>query len=189
MGISVIGEGKSTYNVTVADRQGGNYTQSIESKGRLTTVICESEVHIHVKVLFVRRDHDYSYKGKEVWKDDKLVSLESDTNDNGEIRSTRISGDKAEGINWSTSYWFLPKTLIGQPMKIVDSDTGVIYDGKLVSLGKDGIGNRYRLEGLPNKPGSYPPITDLWYSDEGKLERREMMRKGYRTVVQKYQTE
>lgn len=171
-------ESTRMFNVSIEQRHGGHYSQTITEKDGVTTVKCESVVSIHVKVLFVRRDYDYSYNGTEVWKGGKLISLTSTTNDNGELRKTDIDEKQAKDYVWSTSYWFLPpKELHEKPMKLVDSDTGQCYNVRIFHMGKDRIGNRYAVRGDMN--------CDLWYNDKGQLERREMSRKGYKTVVQK----
>src|SRR5438094_63787 len=72
-------EGRS-YNVTVDGKDSGNYTiKFVKDKGDVT-IGCIAQVK--VKVGFITAYH-YDYTGTEVWKDGRLVTLNSTCNDDG----------------------------------------------------------------------------------------------------------
>jgi hypothetical protein len=167
------------YTVSADGRSVGTYSQIIkfdpdQNEYEVTTA---SDVHVHVKVLLVKVDHDYTFRGKETWAFGYLQNLQSEVVENGAKRPS--SADKDNKYDWTSSYWRLPrKECMSREFNLLDLDTG---SGRLVKISyvdKDANGDHYRLTGVGFR-------VELWYDERGRLARREMSRNGRWTIVQR----
>jgi hypothetical protein len=79
-----------TYNVTVDGKDSGKYTISFTREDGKVTVSCDA--HVKVKVAFVTAYH-YDYAATEVWKDGRLVSLQSRCDDDGKKYEVTAAAD------------------------------------------------------------------------------------------------
>src|SRR5437016_4049983 len=104
------------FHVTVDGKDAGSYTLTVQHDQGTSTVT--GQANIKVRVLVV--SYTYAYNGREVWKDGRLQSLDSQTNDDGKrftvaaraegtgLRVTANGQPRAtRGDVWTTSYWRL----------------------------------------------------------------------------------
>jgi hypothetical protein len=140
----------------------------------------------------------YRYHGSEVWKDGRLLRLDSTSSD--DRKQTTVSaaaeGDGARvvvdgqarvipGPVWVTTYWRLPAAEVrGLTQTLLDADNGHDLRGKLERVGSGQVvvaGQplscmRYRLLGDVQ--------VDLWYDAQDRLVRQEWGQDGHRVVLE-----
>ncbi len=134
------------------------------------------EISLEVSFAFITL-YDYEHRNREVWRDGKLVSLETQTNDNGE--SFQVSGQAREDGFWvestsgsylapagifPTSYWRSETMSKGQ---LLDTQSGRLIDVEVAAKGRESIAGmdrpvqaeRYNVSGDLN--------LDIWYGPAG----------------------
>jgi hypothetical protein len=154
--------------------------------------------HADVRLSYLVYTYRYSYQGTEKWKDGRLLSLTSTTNDDGKRFSVAA---QAEGdtlrveINgqehrtrpdvWTTTCWRSPDPRFrGQALSLIDADTGKDLPGRLHYLGTS-----ERMVAGQTRPCSHYRVTggmqaELWFDDQERLVRKESMEDGHRTVIE-----
>lgn len=150
-----------------------------------------------VKIAILAARYRYSFRGLEVWKDRRLVRLDSNTDDNGKrhLVSAAAAPDglrvkvnnversiKAEA--WVSTYWTLPDPkLRAGALVVLDADNGrdfpatlkYVATEKMRVAGQEVSLNHYRLMGKT--------AVDLWYDGHERLVRQEWMEQGYKTIM------
>jgi hypothetical protein len=152
-----------------------------------------------IKVSLVIGKYRYIYRGLEVWKDRRLVRLDSTTDDNGKrfivsavaeaaglrVKVNNNAGRVARPEVWLTSYWCLPDPkLRNDTIPLLDADTGKDLSGKLQFVvtekrrvaGQEVNLNHYKLTGKVN--------VDLWYDGSERLVRQEWVEQGHKTLIE-----
>jgi YD repeat-containing protein len=140
----------------------------------------------------------YRYRGSEVWKEGRLLRLDSTSGDDSketnvsavaegdEVRIT-VAGQQrtVPGPVWVTTYWHLPsEETRAKALTILDADNGNTLTGQVERLGTGQvIANgralscmRYRLSGAAR--------VDLWYDGQDRLVRQEWAQDGRRVVLE-----
>jgi hypothetical protein len=159
--------------------------------------VVTSQANVQVRFLL---KYTYNYEGTEIWKDGRLVSLQSHCNDNGrrfvvsaaaEEAGLRVIVNGQEHLGraevWTTSYWQLPDARpVSRPVITFDVDRGEEQARHLHYLGAEEIvvaGQKQRCDHVRLAGGS-APVVDLWFDAAHRLVREEFMDLGHRTVVQ-----
>lgn len=140
----------------------------------------------------------YTYRGTEVWSPDRLVSLQSDTDDDGTKTTVTATAEKT-GLRlkvngnermvradlWTTSYWQLPEARRrAGALPLLDVDDGKTLTGALRGLGTEQITiigqgckcAHYRITG--------PNMVDAWYDGRDRLVRQEWSEKGHKVQIE-----
>jgi hypothetical protein len=160
------------------------------------TVTVTSDTDIVVKLLV--GSYRYAYRGREVWRNGRLVRLDSTCNDGGnkayvltavaEGNSLRVRVDNKErlvrGDVWLTGYWAQPDARVNQEVPILDADNGRELSARVQFVGieqRPVVGQtlnlaHYRLSGKVD--------ADLWYDGAKRLVRQEWVEDGRRVVVE-----
>jgi hypothetical protein len=183
------------FTVLVDGKPSGEVHMTIHRQDNgVTEVRCDTDINVG----FVVGKYRFIYRGEETWKDNRLVRLNSSTNDNGkrfdltavaESSGLRIKVNNTERIAradvWLTSYWSLPDPKIrnGQ-LALIDADTGKDLTGRLqfvatekrTAAGQSVSLNHYKLIGGVN--------VDLWYDGSERLIRQEWLEQGHRTTLE-----
>jgi hypothetical protein len=158
---------------------------------------CDTDINVPTVV----GKYKFIYRGLEIWKDQRLVRFDSNTDDNGkryivsavaETDGVRIKVNNVERASlasssvWLSSYWALPDVkLRGGALTILDADNGRNLSGKLQFVANEKLPiagqpiplNHYKLRG--------PKLdVDLWYDGSDRLVRQEWMEQGHKTVVE-----
>jgi hypothetical protein len=140
----------------------------------------------------------YTYDGIEIWKDGRLLSFRSETDDNGtkykvsanpEGDRLRVTVNGRERVTtgivvWVTTYWQLPDPKFrGQPMALLDADTGNDVNGTLQYIGLAPV----TIAGQPVNCNHYQltgnVTVDFWYDGSDRLVRQEWVESGHRIVL------
>ena len=151
-----------------------------------------------IKVKFGILSYKFVYRGLEVWKDRRLIRLDSNTDDNGKRFSVSAVPDGANlrlkvnnvekqvrGDVWVTSYWTLPDPKLRTgTITALDADSGKMLDGKLGFVATENLRiagqevtlNHYRFAGNVN--------VELWYDGSERLVRQEWTEQGHKTVLE-----
>ena len=187
------------FAITIDDKESGRYRMTIERRDDGTVSMAGQAVVVVKKLGFTV--YKYTYSGTEVWKDgkeDRLLGLNSTSNDNGTKFDVNIASD-ANGLRvrvngqgrvirgdvWTTTYWRMAHARFhNQNVPLLDADTGKDYSGRLDYLGTSQLTvagqnlhcHRFRITG-----GPYP--VDLWYDTHHRLVRQEFTEDGHRTVL------
>jgi hypothetical protein len=141
----------------------------------------------------------YSYAGTETYKDGRLITFKSNTNDNGKLYAVvaeakgndlQVKANQQErttrGDVWPTSYWKLPPARYRNgDVPLLDADTGRDINGKLQYIdteqknvaGKMQQCTHYRLTGGPS-------AIDLWYDAQERLVYQDYLEDGHRTILE-----
>jgi hypothetical protein len=151
-----------------------------------------------VRVKHLVYTYTYTIQVSEVWKDGRLMHLDSTTNDDGKRYNVTAVADgpqlrvKVNGQEhpappeaWATTYWHLPDaSKRNGVVALVDADTGRVLTGTLQHVGTNAISvggqaqncAHYRLTGAVQ--------VDLWYDAQERLVREETVEDGHRTVLE-----
>jgi hypothetical protein len=146
-------------------------------------LIMEKEILLEVKLAFINA-YRYRHYNREVWRDGRLVAIDTTTNDDGDRyevtgRATE-AGLAVESSAYGrltvpadiipTSYW---NSAITSATQLLDTQRGLIMDVVMEDLGAEpppGGGaqpaRHHRINIQTNKPGNTDKI-DLWYDDTG----------------------
>lgn len=145
-------------------------------------LIMEKEIHLEVKLAFITA-YRYQHFNREVWRDGRLIAIDTRTNDDGdryevtgratdaglEVESSANGRFIAPATIIPTSYWNHDITSATQ---LLDSQRGLIMDVVMEDLGPDNppgstlAARHHRINIQTNKPGNTDRI-DLWYDETG----------------------
>ncbi len=180
----------------LVDGKNAGRSQMIVTEQKDGTTIMVAQVQVCVKEGLFK--YTYTAEARELWKDGRLTSLKTNTNDNGKRREVSAL---AEGnylrlrVNnqdrqvppevWTTSYWKLADARFhNQRVPLLDSETGQEYAGHLQYLGTEQltIANQqqpcYHFRVLGG-----PLPVDLWFDHHHLLVRQEFVDMGHRTEI------
>jgi hypothetical protein len=186
---------KRIFAVTVSDKPAGTYQMTMQKRPD-GSLVMTAQADIDVRILV--KHYKYTYRGTEVWKDGRLISFESTTDDDGKHFHVTGTGAKdgvafhcdgkevfVRGDIWLTTYGQLPsEARRGDSLALVDADTGKRLNAKLEKAGTTEVSaggrifqaTRYKLTGSVK--------ADLWYDDSGRLVRQESVEEGHKTVLE-----
>ncbi len=183
------------FAVLVAGKPAGEVHMTIHRQDNgLIEMRCDTDIKVHQLI----GNYKYIYRGREVWKDHRLVRLDSNTDDNGK-RFLVSAVAEADGLHvkvnnvekmakadvWLTSYWCLPDPkLRNSTLAILDADSGRDLEGKLQYVatekrrvaGQEVPLNHYRLTGKVQ--------VELWYDGSDRLVRQEWTEQGHKTALE-----
>jgi hypothetical protein len=184
------------FNVLVDGKPAGDYHVTIQPQDNgAVTMALQSEVR--VKVLGVTW-YSYTYRGREVWKDGRLLRLDSNGQENGKpfavsavpdgsgLRVTCNGQAHAAAANvWTMTYWQLPPAPArDQPLPLLGGHNGQVVDGRLQYLGTErlNVAGQEQACGHYRVTGSTP--HDLWYDAQERVVRQEGVVDGHKTVLE-----
>jgi hypothetical protein len=180
------------YVVYVDGKPRGNALMDIAHQDDGTIqVACETD--LTVQVLLVK--YRYSYRGREVWKDGRLLRLDSSCNDDGKRFQVsavaeanglrvRVNGQErlARADTWLTSYWTLPDAkLRDQLIPLMDADTGRDLPCRMQHVGVTQMPVAGEVQNVNHYHLTGKVEVDLWYDQAERLVRCEWMEDGHRT--------
>jgi Domain of unknown function (DUF6134) len=186
---------KRVFSVAIDDKPAGTFQLTMQKRPD-GSIAVSAQADIEVRMLLAR--YKYTYRGAEVWKDGRLVSFESTTDDDGKHFHVTGTGGKegvafhydgkeifVRGDVWLTTYGQLPsEARRGDSLVLVDADTGKRLNTRLQKAGTADVSagggiiraTRYKLTGSVK--------AELWYDDCGRLVRQESMEEGHKTVLE-----
>jgi hypothetical protein len=182
--VLVDGSRAGDYHVTIQHQDNGNLVMTLVSE-------------VRVKVLGVTF-YSYNYHGREVWKDGRLLRLESNGQENSKpfavsavplANGLRVTFNGQEHLvppdAWTMTYWQLPPAPArNQPLPLLGCDNGRDVSGHLQYIGPEQLVvagqaqtcHHYRVT------GSTP--HELWYDGQERAVRQEWVVDGHKTVLE-----
>jgi hypothetical protein len=176
-------------------RAGGAMMVIARADDGTTTVASDTEVRVTVLGL---NAYKYSYRGKETWKDGKLVKFESTCNDDGK-RYVVTAAAEADGVRvtvnnqermvksnvWLTTYWAKPDNkVINQTIPLVDADNGRDLEAKVTFVGQEQLKIAGQAQNVMHYKLTGKVNVDLWYDAADRLVRQEWVEDGHKTLVE-----
>jgi hypothetical protein len=183
------------FSIYVDNKKAGSCQMVIHGPDNGVAVVT-AKASLTVTHLLYR--YSYSYDGTETWKEGRLLSLKSRTNDNGkkfevvaaaENKGLRVTVNGRQRLTrgdvWLTSYWHMPEgEARNQAVALIDADTGRDINGRLQYIGLELVTvagqqvkcHHYRLTGTP------APV-DLWYDGDRRLVRQATVEQGHKTFI------
>lgn len=189
-----------TYEIVVDKKPAGAYSLNI-AKLPDGSISVTSKASVRVKVLFFT--YGYDYAGHEVWKNDRLVAFDSQSQENGKKTNVKVATE-GERISYTinggkpryataetrtSSYWQLPSSTTSGEFSsgFIEVDTGRTFKAKMQKIGTERIlldqknsvsemCSHYQLSGEDN--------CDIWYDHTGRIVRQVSTDDGHTTTVQ-----
>lgn len=183
------------FNVTIDGKEAGTYKLTIQHDQGTSTIMGQANVRYRVLVI----SYAYTYSGREVWKDDRLQSLDCQTNDDGkrytvaaraENNSLRVVSNGQQRLTrgdvWTTSYWRLaPAQFHNKPVPLIDNDTGRDINATLQYVGVEPVRACGTVQNYPHYRVTGGGLNvDLWYDGHDQLVRQESLEDGHRSVLE-----
>ncbi len=151
----------------------------------------EIDIQLEVKLLFVTV-FSYRHRNHEVWRDGRLVAIDTETDDDGEGYWMRgratTAGLAVEGSSgrflapadvMPTSYWN-PQTV--EKSRLLDTQHGRLIQIEIAPAGLESVG----LAGQPIEARRYSMTgdltLDLWYTAEGEWAKTSFEARGAEVV-------
>jgi len=189
------GQEKRIFAVAVDDKPAGTYQMTFQNRPD-GSVALTAQADISVRILLMR--YKYSYRGAEVWKDGRLVSFESTTNDDGKRFHVTGTGGKdgvafqfdgkevfVRGDVWLTTYGQLPSEARRcDNLVLVDADTGKRLNAQLEKAGATDVSAGGRTIRAAHYKLGGSVKAELWYDDSGRLVRQESVEEGHKTAFE-----
>jgi len=185
---------KLDYTVLRDGSEVGSHSISFERSGDTTTLNIATK--IAVKVVFVTV-YRFEHVAQETWKGDRLVSLQSKTNDdgtahhveatagegalvvNGDTKGQRVDSSIVPGSLWNiraVKQSLLLNSLDGTQMQVSVKDVG---DERIKVRGASAVAHHYRITG--------GLARDVWYDASQTLVRMQFAAKDNSTIVYELQ--
>lgn len=185
------------YEILVDQKPVGTYRMKIANKNG--DFVMEARADVKATILFY--NYIYQFRAREIWREDRLLSIDSRTIDDGQqIRlSARIQDQALHATfngerrnlplaQFTSSYWKLPESLLernSQPRAVVvlDPDKGKTFQGKLAFLRERKItlpsGEHFAL----NYQLTGEIQAQLWFDRRGFLLRQTFEEQGHKTDI------
>ncbi len=181
--VLVDGKLAGTAQMTINKQDEGGYVMS-----------CDTD--LRVRVLLVT--YTYSYRGREEWKDGRLLRFASTGNDDGKRFDVTAAaeGDKlrlkvnnqerlVRGDAWLSSYWRQPDAnLVNQEVAIIDADTGHELTARVVFVAQEQRSVAGTAQSVQHFRLQGKTLVDLWYDASGRLVRQEWLEDGHKTLLE-----
>lgn len=184
------------FTIFVDGKAAGNYRMTIQNQAN-GTVVMTGHAKVTVKKFFIT--YTYTYNGGETWLANRLVRLDSKTDDDGkkfEVTATaegnnlRVKVNNQERLErwdvWTTSYWRLPDAKFRNGgIPLLDADTGKFIAGRLREVGLSQV----TVSGQPTNCRHFRLTgenlqVDLWYDSQDRLVREESVEDGHKTILE-----
>lgn len=185
------------FTIWVDGKRGGEYHMTITRQDD-GTITMTGQADLRLSYLAGLKTYTYTYRGSEVWKEGKLVSFSSSSNDDGKQYTVTAAPDganlrvRANGQErlmrsdvWVTTYWRLPVAQQrNAAVPLFDGDTGREINAKLDYVGASQLNvagqvqnfGRYRLTGGVQ--------VELWYDGTERLVRQEWVEDGHKSILE-----
>jgi hypothetical protein len=183
------------FNNYIGGKYAGDYRMTITGQDD-GTVTMDGVAKADIRILLVR--YTYSYRGREVWKDGRLLRFDSSCNDNGKaftvtavaeptgLRVTVNNRQRVSPLNaWVTTYWRLPEAASrGSELPLLDADSDRDLKGTLQYVGESQVPIAGQLQNCTHYRVTGDVQVDLWYDASERLVRQEWVEQNQRVVLQ-----
>jgi hypothetical protein len=181
------------FAIHVDGKPAGQYAMTITKQDDGAEVMA---VQASVRVKHLLGSYSYIYQGTEHWRDNRLVRMQSSTNDDGkryQVQVTkegsalrlRVNGRESliSADTWPSSYWRLPDARFhNKAIPLLDADCGKEMSGYLQYVGVQQL----TVGGQPQNCHHFrvtggPSPVDAWYDGSHRLVRQDFTVDGHRT--------
>jgi hypothetical protein len=183
------------FTIRIDGRLAGDYQMTIDRPDDRTFVV---NARANALVSYFLIKYRYSYQGTEVWKDGRLVYLESKTNDdgkqyqvlaepNGNALRVRVNGTEhaSRPDVWTTTYWTLPPVQASaQAIALLDCDTGRELRSTLQYVGTQQLTLPAEVQNCPHYRVTGGVQVDVWYDAQKRLVREVAVDDGHRILLE-----
>jgi hypothetical protein len=185
------------FNNFIDGKYAGDYRMTITTQDD-GTVTMDGQGKADIRILPLVR-YTYSYRGREVWKDGRLLRFDSSCNDNGKaftvtavaepdgLHVTVNNRPRVSPLNtWVTTYWRLPEAAArGTELPLLDADSGKDLRGALQYVGESQVPVAGQLQNCTHYRVTGKEVqVDLWYDAQERLVRQEWVEQKSRIVLQ-----
>jgi hypothetical protein len=193
----VLAAGKEVrdFAISVDGKAAGKYCMTINDHGNgVFSMMGQADV----RVAYLVYVYKYTYSGTEVWHGNRLVRLDSSTNDDGKQFqvSVQLANDRLQiKVNgqervgrpdvWTTTYWRLPEAKLRTGgVSLLDSDTGRPIAARIQFVGTNAIQIAGQTQNCQHYRVTGDKIAaDVWYDAQERLVRQESVEDGHRYVL------
>lgn len=183
------------FQIFVDNRPAGSYFMTIDNRDDGTTVV-SARADVRIRYLLV--SYHYAYRGTEVWKQGKLATLTSSSDDDGKRfsvaaqtdgESLRVNVNGAESRMpddvWTTSCWRLPDAKHRNgAITVLDVDTGRQIAGNMSYVGTGQLNIAGQVEQCVHYRVTGGIQLELWYDAQDRLVRQESIDDGHHTRLE-----
>jgi hypothetical protein len=185
-----------TFRISVDGKKSGEYKMFIQKQADGSLVLyAKSDVRVTILAVPV---YTYTYEGKEVWKDGRLMHFQSKGKEKGKEFAIQADADStairvvANGSAhsaildvWTTSCWQLPPAKFrNHAVRMFGCDTGDDYASQLQYIGTEKITVAGQEMSCTHYRVNKDVPHDLWYDAQERLVRDEWVSSGHRTVLE-----
>ena len=182
------------FSIYVDSKKAGDVHMTINRQDDGSTAVsCDTDVRVGAIITLYK----YSYRGRELWKDGRLLRFESKCNDDGKeyaVSATAAADGLRVRVNDAehtapadallTSYWAQPDAkLANQTVPLLDADCGRDLEGRVQFLGAEKYGANQEQTVQHVRLTGKKLLMDLWYDGDKRLVRQEWVEDGHRTVM------
>jgi Family of unknown function (DUF6134) len=184
------------YSVFIDGKEAGLTTIDIHQQDDGLTYVT---THASVKVTRLIIQYNLAIDSTECWRDGRLVSLKSQTKENGKLTNIAIAVDGTQlranvngqerllpGEIWTSTFWKLPDAKFhNKELALFEIDTGKEFKGQLQYVGTEQLTILNKLITCYHfrYTGGATP-TDVWFDSQHRLVRQEFVEMGHKTIGQ-----
>ena len=180
------------YEILVKGTHAGTMKSVItDTEDDMTTVTTDATVEFNVVVYTYR----YEFHGNEIWHGDRLISVDDRAVDGGKKLATRahcdLHGSVVEVLGknpqtgpmlaMTTNCWRSAASPTGSVLEILDADQGTIYSTRIADVTNDDVDVGGRALNCTHYHLAGKLVSDLWFDDQHRLVRQQMIEDGYPT--------
>ena len=177
------------FEILVSGKPAGTSTTRItEAENGMTTVCTDA----FVKLNYFVYTYQYEFRGREVWEENRLISVENQAVDDGVQLATHARSDlrgsviEAQGkksiagpvLSMTTNYWHVPEGQKGCVLKLLDADQGIVHTVRIDDItvehltisGYQADCTHYRLSG--------DLVANLWFDAQHRLVQQQTTEDG-----------
>ncbi len=183
------------FAVLIDDKRAGEYHMTIARQDDGTVRMTGQA---DVRISYFIKTYTYSYRGTEIWKDGRLLRLDSSANDDGKRYAlSAVSDGKAVRVQvngvehstrpdvWVTTYWHLADAKFrNQAVPLLDADTGKDINATLQYVGTSPINVGGQVQTCAHYRLSGSVQVDVWYDAQEHLVRQTAIEEGHRTALE-----
>lgn len=183
------------FAILIDGKRAGDYHLTL-IKGDDGSILVGAEAG--ARVSFFIKTYTYHYHGTELWKDGRLMKLESACNDDGkafQVTAVPNGNQLLVTVNgqphatrpdvWTTTYWHLADPRFhNQGVPLLDADTGKDLSGVLRQVGTSPIAINGAAVPCAHWRVTGGVTADIWYDAQQRMVRQETIEDGHRTLLE-----
>jgi len=185
------------FTVLVDGKRAGEYHMTINAQDD-GTISMVGQCDVRLSFLGGLKVYTYSYRGTEIWKEGRLLRLDSSSNDDGKrfavsavpdqaVLRVKINGqERLSRLDvWVTTYWRLPVAQQrNQALPLLDADTGKDIAATLQYVGTSQLQVNGQAQNCSHYRLAGGVAVELWYDGQERLVRQEWMEDGHKSVLE-----